>query len=224
MRLMALVISATLSVVAPAHAAWNEYVYPELGVAKDFPAPPQMEKGTYKAPFAKDAPDVILSVVQGGITYKMTVVDFSSRSGEGANLLGEAESKQTGGAGKTVTLVDFPLYDKGANSVYGTMLSVDKKDGEHAMSLFFFNKGRLYIVEAVVPPGNPNRFSPDLARFMPSIRFHLEGYGFDVATGHDYPLGDDSPEDRDTRPIPGYRPRAGFDPPLDQPLANLPAN
>ena len=221
MRLMSLIILATLATAAPAHAGWNEYVYPELGVAKDFPAPPQMEKSTYKAPLAKEVPDIVLSVVQGGITYRMTVADFSARAGEGANLLGEAESLRSSGVGKTATLVDFPLYDKGANSVYGTMLSVDKKDGEHAMSALFFNKGRLYIVEAIVPPGNPNRLSPDLARFMPSIRFHLEGYGFDVATGHDYPLGDDSPEDRDTRPIPGYKPPAGFSPALDQPLANL---
>jgi hypothetical protein len=223
MRLIAPLILAMLAVAAPARAAWNEYVYPKLGVAKDFPAPPQMEKGTYRAPLAKEVPDIVLSAVQGGITYRMTVVDFSSRAGEGANLLGEAESRQAGGADKTVTLMDFPLYDKGANSVYGTMLNVDKKDGEHAMSVLFFNKGRLYIVEAIVPAGNPNRLSPDLARFMPSIRFHLEGYGFDVATGHDYPLGDDAPEDRDTRPIKGYKPPAGFAPALDQPLANLPA-
>jgi len=202
----------------PAHAAWSEYVYSDLGIAKDFPAPPKMEKGTYKAPLAKEAQETVLSTEQGGVTFKLTVVDFESRAAEGANLLGEAESTLTQGQGTKATLMDIPLYDKGANSVYGSTFSIDKKDGEHSLASFFFNKGRLYIVQVIVPAGNPNKQSPDLARFMPSLRFYLQGYGFDVQTGHDFPLGDDRPEDRDTRVIPGYKPPAGFDPAPDQPL------
>src|ERR1051326_4557992 len=114
MRLFALVVAAVVA-SAPAHAAWKEYVYPELGIAKDFPAPPMVQKGTYKAPLAKEVPDVVYFVVQNGITYKMTVVDFSQRAAEGANLLGEAANMAIQGEGTNVLLDDFPLYDKGAN-------------------------------------------------------------------------------------------------------------
>src|ERR1051326_9176372 len=31
----------------PAQAAWQEYVYPELGVAKDFPVEPKKTEGTW---------------------------------------------------------------------------------------------------------------------------------------------------------------------------------
>jgi len=218
MRIIVFALSAGIFASSPAQAAWKEYVYPELGIAKDFPAPPEMQKGTYKAPLAKEAPEVIYSVVQSGITYKLAVVDFTSRASEGANLLGEAENTLALGPGKSVSLIDIPLYDKGANSVYGSTITIDTKEGEHSIASFFFNKGRMYIVQVTVPAGNPNRQSPDLARFIPSLRFHLEGYGFDVQTGHDYPLGDDNPEDRDTRPIPGYKPPPDFKPALDQPL------
>lgn len=155
MRLIALIVAAVLA-SAPAHAAWNEYVYADLEVAKDFPAPPKMEKITYKAPLAKEAAATVLSVVQSGITYKMTVVDFTKRAAEGANLLGEAANAAIQGDGTKVLLDDFPLYDKGANSVYGTMMTIDKTNGQHSKEAFFFNKGRLYVIQAVVPPGNPN--------------------------------------------------------------------
>jgi len=218
MRWMILLASAAALATAPAHAAWKEYVYTDLGIAKDFPAPPQMEKSTYKAPLAKEAPETVLSVVESGVIYKVSVIDFQNRAAEGANLLGEAESTLTQGQGIKATLIDIPLYDKGANSVYGSTFSIDKKDGEHSIASFFFNKGRLYIVQAIVPAGNPNKQSPDLVRFIPSLRFYLQGYGFDVQTGHDYPLGDDRPEDRDTRVIPGYKPPPDFSPAPDQPL------
>jgi hypothetical protein len=218
MRLALLLVSVLATAAFPAHAAWNEYVYSDLGIAKDFPAPPTLEKTTYKAPLAKEAPETVLSVIQSGVIYKVTVVDFQMRAAEGANLLGEAESTLTQGKGIKATLIDIPLYDKGANSVYGSTFSIDKMDGEHSLASFFFNKGRLYIVQIVVPAGNPNKQSPDLARFMPSLRFYLQGYGFDVQTGHDYPIGDDQPEDRDTRVIPGYKPPPDFNPAPDQPF------
>lgn len=218
MRSVVLLACVFAVAAGPAHAAWNEYVFSDLGIAKDFPAPPKMEKATYKAPLAKEAPETILSAEQSGVIFKLTVVDFQARAAEGANLLGEAESTLTQGQGIKATLMDIPLYDKGANSVYGSTFSIDKKDGEHSIASFFFNKGRLYVVQAIVPAGNPNKQSPDLVRFIPSLRFYLEGYGFDVQTGHDYPLGDDRPEDRDTRVIPGYKPPAGFNPAPDQPL------
>src|ERR1700749_2662533 len=124
MRFLAFAAVSLLAWASPVQAAWDEYVYPELGVAKDFPTAPTKEMGTYKAPLAKEAPETIFSSAQGDVSFKMTVVDFSGRQGDGGNLLGEAASELTKGD-NNVTLLDFPLYDKGSNSVYGLMLSID---------------------------------------------------------------------------------------------------
>ena len=51
-----------------------------------------------------------------------------------------------------------------------------------------------------VPNSSPSRSSFALARFMDTVQFYMNGYGFNYATGHDYPLGDDDPADRDNRP------------------------
>jgi hypothetical protein len=39
----------------------------------------------------------------------------------------------------------------------------------------------------------------------------MPGYGFNYATGHDYPLGDNDPGDRDDKPAAaGYKPPQGL--------------
>lgn len=196
--LAALIVAWTF----PAQAAWQEYVYPELGVAKDFPVEPKRTEGTWgegiRLPLSKIVPDTILTADDGGVTYKMTVVDFSSRPNDGANIMGEAFSSLA--AKGTVTGQGFPRLDLGANSVYGLTLIVDEKSGMHATSAIFFNKGRLYLFQALVPQNSPSRLDAGIGRFVETIRFHLEGYGFDEKTGRDYPLGDNDPNDRDLGP------------------------
>jgi hypothetical protein len=198
-RLIALVVAATAAWSLPAHAAWKEFVYTDLGIAKYFPAEPQMEKGTYgvgiRLPLSKIVPDTILSVTDGGVTYKLTVVDFSDRAAEGANIMGEALSMLA--AKGTVVSQGFPRLDLGTLSVYGLVLMVDEKGGDHATSGVFFNKGKLYLVQAIAPQNSQSRFDSGIGRFIETIRFHLEGYGFDEKIGHDYPIGDDLPGDRD---------------------------
>jgi len=186
----------------PAQAAWTEYVYPELGVAKYFPVEPKKSQGTWgegiRLPLSKIVPDTILTAEDGGVTYKMTVVDFSSRPNEGANIMGEAFSSLAGKG--TVVGQGFPRLDLGANSVYGITLIVDEKSGTHATSAVFFNKGKLYLFQALVPQNSPSRLDSGIGRFVETIRFHLEGYGFDEKTGRDYPLGDNDPNNRDLGP------------------------
>ena len=199
MRLTVIAAATMLLGTLPAHAAWKEYVYADLGIAKYFPVEPKMEKGTYgqgiRLPLSKIVPDTILTAEDGGVTYKVTVVDFSSRAAEGANILGEAFSSLA--AKGTVVSQGFPRLDLGANSVYGLVLIVDEKAGNHTTSAVFFNKGKLYLVQAIAPKDSPSRFDAGIGRFMETVRFHLQGYGFDEKIGHDYPLGDDDPGDRD---------------------------
>lgn len=198
----ALVAALLVAWSFPAQAAWKEYVYPELGIAKDFPAEPKKTEGTWgqgiRLPLSKIVPDTILTAEDGGVTYKMTVVDFSSRPNDGSNIMGEAFSSLA--AKGAVVGQGYPRFDLGANSVYGLMLIVDEKGGTHATSAVFFNKGKLYLVQALVPQNSPNRLDPGIGRFIETVRFHLEGYGFDEKTGRDYPLGDNDPNDRDLGP------------------------
>ena len=83
MRLFALVTGLLLAVTAPAEAAWKEYVYEDLGIAKYFPAEPKRETGTWgqgiRLPLAKIVPATILTAEDGGVIYKLTVVDFPDR-------------------------------------------------------------------------------------------------------------------------------------------------
>lgn len=205
---------------APAYAGWTEYVYDDIQIAKEFPIPPTKTTGVYKTPLAVSAPSVVYTAVQEGITYKMTVVDFSTRVESGANLLNEAGFQMIQGKGLTYTIEDFSLYDKGTNSVYGTILTTEKPNGARNKAGIFFNKGRLYIIEASAAPDAPDRFDPGIGRFVGTVRFHMAGYGFDYTNGHDYPIGDSRPENRDLKVIPGYQLPPGYKPPPGAPPLN----
>jgi hypothetical protein len=197
--IVALTVGLAFLSSIPAHAEWMEYKYPDLEIAKEFPAEPRKEIGIYKTPLASEAPDdprissegfpgvpdVTYSVEQDQVTYRMTVVDFSKRVGDGANLLEEAASLQR--AKGTVIADEFPRYDLGKDAVYGRMLTIDEKGGDRSLSAFFFNKGRLYIIQAIVSRLNPDRNTPNTIRFVSSLSFRLAGYGFDPATGKDFP-------------------------------------
>ena len=186
----------------PAHAEWTDYRFPDLQIVKAFPAPPKREEGIYKTPLASRAPDdarvdpeqfpgvpdIVLSVVQDGITYRMTVVDFSSRLGDGANLLEEAASREQ--AKGRVIADEFPRYDLGVDAVHGRLLTIEEKNGNRTMVAVFFNKGRLYLIEAIVSPQAPDRNTPNTILFVTNLSFKLNGYGYDPATGKDFPLPD----------------------------------
>jgi hypothetical protein len=210
MRLLVFGLAVAVIGSTPAEAAWKQYKYTELGIFKDFPVEPVRSTTTYKAPLAKEAPATVLTAVDEGITYKMTVVDFTKRAAEGANLVLEAAERESGGLRGTFTVTDFPLWDHGANTVAGIEMLIESKDGIHTVEDIVFHKGKLYLIAASVPNGSPGRHSLGLARFMDTSQFYLKGYGFNFATGHDYPLGDDDPLDRDDRPAaPGYVPPSG---------------
>jgi hypothetical protein len=209
--LAALALAATAATTGPAHAAWQTFTYKDLGVAKEFPSAPKIEKGVYTTPMVKNAPKTTFTVEKDGNTLRMTVVDLKGREADGANILGEAISAEVAGRGTTYKLSDMQLYDKGFNSVFGTVLMIDKPDGTRLITNSFFNKGRLYLIEAVVPPTSQAKASPDFGRFINTIQFHLAGYGFDFKTGHDFPIGDDDPNDRDTHFNANYKPPAGYE-------------
>jgi hypothetical protein len=207
MRGIVLIVTAALTWSLPAEAAWKEYTYADLGIAKFFPTEPKITTGSYGAgirlPLSKIVPDTILTAEDSGVTYKVTVVDFKDRQTEGANIMAEAFSSLA--AKGTIVSEGFPRLDLGKNSVYGLTLIVDEKGGDHANSAVFFNKGKLYLVQASAPSNSQARFDSGMGRFIETIRFHLEGYGYDEKVGRDFPIGDEDPGDRD---VGNNRPRA----------------
>lgn len=211
LRLIAIAVAASFAATAPAHAAWKTFTYKDLGVAKEFPADPKVEKGLYTTPLVKNAPKTTFTLERDGNILRLIVVDLKGREADGANILGEASAADVAGRGVTFSLEDMPLYDKGYNSVYGVVLHVQKPDGSRTITNNFFNKGRLYKVEVLIPATSENKASPDFGRFINTIQFHLQGYGFDFKTGHDFPIGDDDPNDRDMHFNPNYKPPPGYE-------------
>jgi hypothetical protein len=81
-----------------ADAAWQEYVFEEFGVAKEFPLPPVRSESVYTAPEgARDTPriagegrpSVLFQTELDGITYRMEIVDVSDDIDNSANIFSE---------------------------------------------------------------------------------------------------------------------------------------
>ena len=74
-RLSAVAAAALLLGVIPAHAAWKEYVYEDLGIAKYFPVEPKMGKGTWgegiRLPLSKIVPDTTLTAQDAGVQVRI---------------------------------------------------------------------------------------------------------------------------------------------------------
>ena len=146
MRTLAFVVLALFIGLAPA-SAWDEYKYPDQAVAIQFPAKPTAMKSTYKSILAKDLPSMVYSAELDNVIYRLTVVDLGANAEKGSSFLNEAGNELTRDGKVIVT--SFPLMIEKA--VYALTLVVDRKDGSRILSSLYDYKGRLYILEAVLP-------------------------------------------------------------------------
>ncbi len=89
MRILAFIMLALALGAGPA-SAWEEYDYPDQGVAIQFPAKPQGMKSTYNSIFAKGLPSMVYSTEDDHVRYQLTVIDLSNRPDMGASFLNEA--------------------------------------------------------------------------------------------------------------------------------------
>jgi hypothetical protein len=172
----ALFAAALLFCAAPASAAWQEYVYGDLNVAKEFPAPPKMTRGTYRTPLAGNAPAVIYSVEDDHILYRLTIADLQAPEfvARGASLMAEcvalAEKE-----GRVRASMPQRVEDGTQWRVYGQMASVDLMGNMgRRQTNCFYTKGRLYKIEAWVRPEHGELDSPAAIRFTSSVRFRLD--------------------------------------------------
>src|SRR5262245_1889381 len=198
MRLVAVMIVATLIAAIPAAAAWKEYPQPQLGFVVEFPTEPASSTGTYKTTLVPNANVHIYSVKEDHALYVATVVDLLDRKEEGAILLGEAESilTQLG----NVTSISVSRVEPGRAAIFGRFMTIDCRSGlvpdqlgqttDTARTWFrnitgvecpdrgrlmvnmFFNRGRLYLINGInLPNTEDNTFGPSALRFSNSISF-----------------------------------------------------
>jgi hypothetical protein len=172
MRIPALMMLALFLGTAPA-SAWTESIYLDQGVAIQFPAKPQAMKSAYNSIFAKGLPAMVYSAEDDNVVYKLTVVDLTNRPDVGANFLNEAANGLMREG--DVLFTDFPRVYQGERSIFGVTLVVDRQDGSRVRTSLYYNKGRLYIADAVVLPARGDKDMTTPSRYDQTIRFPPDG-------------------------------------------------
>jgi len=131
MRIFGFIVLALVLGAGPA-SAWEEYKYPDQGVAIQFPAKPQAAKSTYKSIYAKALPSMVYSAEFEHVIYRLTVVDLAGDLERSSSFVNEAgyELMRQG----NVTFWDFPRVYQDEKSIYGVTLVVDHKDGSRVVS------------------------------------------------------------------------------------------
>ena len=173
MRILAFVLLALFLDVGSA-SAWEEYKYPDQGVAIQFPAQPSTMKSTYKSILAKNLPAMVYAAELDHVIYRLTVIDLGGNAERGTSYLNEAgyELMRQG----KMTFTDFPRVYQDEKSIYGVTLVVDRKDGSRALSSLYDHKGRLYIAEAVVLAAHGDKDMTMASRYAQTIRFPPDNF------------------------------------------------
>ena len=172
MRLFAFIAFALFFGAGPA-SAWQEYKYLDQGVAIQFPAVPQATKSTYDSLLAKGLPAMVYSAEDDHVLYKLTVVDLTSHPDKGTSFLNEAGYELIR-KGK-VLFTDFPRVYQDEKSIFGVTVVVDRKDGSRVRDSLYYNKGHLYIAEAIVLPARGDKDMTTPSRYDQTIRFPPDG-------------------------------------------------
>jgi len=172
MRIFVFIMFALFLGAGPV-SAWDEYIYLDQGVAIQFPTKPQTMKSTYDSTLAKGLPSMIYSAEDDHVLYKLTVVDLTNRPDVGANFLNEAAYGLMREG--DVLFTDFPRIYQGVKAIYGVSLVVDRTDGSRVRSSLYYNKGRLYIADAVVLPARGDKDMITPSRYDQTIRFPPDG-------------------------------------------------
>jgi hypothetical protein len=154
-------------------ATWEEAVYLDQGVAISFPAKPQATRSTYDSILAKGLPAMVYAAEDDHVVYRLTVVDLTGRPDSGANFVNGAayELIRQG----DVLFTDFTRVYQGERSIHGVTVVVDRPDGNRVRTSLYYNKGRLYIAEAIVLPARGDKDMTTPSRYDQTIRFPPDG-------------------------------------------------
>lgn len=172
MRLISAFFVAGLMIFpVPAQAAWEQYINQDFGFGVDFPTEPTIETGTYQGAVAGTNESTIIMAEDGGLVYKVTVVDFSDRLIDAGSILEEAVYLMTISGELVIDIIARAGPWEGA--VYGRRLTVDVEDGTRSTASIFLTKGNLFIFESIVPVGG-DFDSPAPGRYVQSVIFNID--------------------------------------------------
>ena len=180
----AIFVAALALISSPASAAWQEYIYEDLGIAKAFPVEPERTEGIYEAPeFARD----ILRVAGGNlaavhltaelenIAYRVSVVDISGNIEESINIFGECVylAEQSG---LVISNIHLSVgLTGGQSNIFGRVVTVDLYgDRGRRRTACFVNDAKLYRTEVHVRPERGTLDPPEVDRFIITQRFDTD--------------------------------------------------
>ena len=174
MRMFALLVLTFLLGASPA-SAWQEYIYLDQGVAIQFPdKPPQVAKSAYDSIYRMGLPATVYSAEDDHVIYKLTVVDLpADRPDSGSNFVNEAAYNLMREGDLLFT--DFTRVYQAERSIFGVTLVVDRPDGNRVRTSIYYNKGRLYLADAIVTPARGDKDMVIPSRFDQTIRFPPDG-------------------------------------------------
>ncbi|HEX5278774.1 MAG TPA: hypothetical protein VFW28_01720 [Micropepsaceae bacterium] len=172
MRFSLIVIAGAMLIAAPATAAdWKLMRFPDQGFGIESPVPLVKGAGMYQGAVAGRIPTITYSGELNKISYKVTVIDVSSRPAEALNLYEEMEALLEL-QGKVIGN-DSMGIEPGKLRQYGRELVIQAKDGSLRRIGLMYQKGKLYQAEAtILPGGDMQSFDPE--RFADSIIFDLD--------------------------------------------------
>lgn len=178
--LSALIVAFLLT--TPASAAWEEYMYADLGIAKEFPLPPKMENVSYQTPIIgpQAVPAVIYAVEEDNIIYRMTVVDLRAPEfvAKSASIYAEC-IEMAEDEGIVIAKMPQRVEDGTEYRVYGQMTSVNLFGNKgRKQTNCFYTKGRLFKIETTVRTDHGEVNSAKAIRFTSALRFRIDGTSY----------------------------------------------
>jgi hypothetical protein len=103
----------------------------------------------------------------------MTVVDLAGHNEAGANFLSEAAYNLMREG--DVLFTDFPRVYQDEKAIYGITLVVDRPNGNRVRTSIYYNKGKLYLADAIVLPARGDKDMTTPSRFDQTVRFPPDG-------------------------------------------------
>jgi hypothetical protein len=169
---VAILMAALLMPVVAVAQEWKVYTYPDPGFTIEFPAIPAVESGTIKNATGVSLPLTRYAVRQDGISYTLSVVNYSSTNADALSTIAATE-RSLGASGKVTGATGARV-----NRSFGRELSLNGPDGSRsAIAIFFVNKHLYTLVGQALPPIASEK-SDDAIRFQGSLRFLNDDGGF----------------------------------------------
>jgi len=179
----ALLATALLPGAAGAQG-WQEYRYPDQGVAFQLPAAPRVEIAPAATPTGVNAPARTYRAQGDGIVYTLQIFDLSKAQVNADTIIADTE-KALVGAGKVDVAVNSRI-----NRQFGRELTVSAADGSRLTVALFYMNQHLYDLVAKALPPDPTDRSAQAIHFQQSLQFvGADGQGFGGGFGGGGPGG-----------------------------------